>query len=261
MNLAEVEYNHQHLLPHVNIFLSMLSKYKNLTVKVKESAIAVLACLSEMQEFKQQYNNLRDSAIPTTLMCLRENSTILVLNAVKIIEKISTDVWLRGPIGKEEGSIELLLKLLESSDNEIRTRTGNILVNLSLNDKISLAIRTIGLSNVLNLVQSTDNSFVIAGLHILSNMSPKPDNRIAIREAGGLDIIVKLLENPNVQELAISTLAYLSLNDDETQKILQVNGVVELLTNISNNNVRLKILIQNGLDVITGKSNQFIRPG
>ncbi|NWV63981.1 ARMC3 protein, partial [Malurus elegans] len=197
---------------------------------VRRNAIMVFGIMASNHDVKKLLkeldvtNSLISQLTPEEDVVIHEFATLcLAFMAVEYTIKVKIF---------KQGGLEPLIRLLGSPDPDVKKNSVECIYLLVQDFQIRAAARELNLiPPLVGLLQSEYPVIQVLALRTLEVMSKDRETRIILGENKGLDRLVNILENSELNDLHIETLAVLAncLEDVQTLQLIQTTGGLKKL--------------------------------
>ncbi|KAM6215306.1 armadillo repeat-containing protein 3 isoform 2-T2 [Rhynchocyon petersi] len=141
----------------------------------------------------------------------------------------------------EQGGLEPLIRLLSSPDPDVKKNSIECIYNLVQDFHCRTTIQELNaIPPVLELLKSEYPIIQLLALKTLGLLTNEKESRVMLRENQGLDLLIKILETKEMNDLHIEALSVIAncLEDMDTMMLIQqTGGLKKLLTFAENSTI------------------------
>jgi hypothetical protein len=212
---------------------------------------ATIIALCSLRDFNLQQENcqmaIRDVGGLEILINLLETDEIKCkIGALKILKEITTNALIRRTI-TDLGGLKTMVSILREQNKELKCLAAETIANIAHLRRARRSIRQHG--GIKNLVSLLDCSGVTpsevarSGALALWSCSKSERNKLAMRRAGAIPLLAKLLKSPK-HEMLIPVVGTLQecASDPSYRLAIRTEGMIEdLVRNLRSNNAELQM--------------------
>ena len=204
----------------------------NEELQVRVCGLIYESC-EQVPSARQMLHELK--VVPAVLPLLSSSAEEVQESAARAIEKLSRMPAAAIAVRRAgEQGIQALIDLMASTDEGVQLAAICALVNIAHSDpKAAAAIRDCdGLKPLVAFLVSANVAIQIAAANTLLGCSRNEANKTVLRELGAIEQLLKMLPftNPrDAQAAAVATLAYLTLNEDDSRVLVRLQGGLKKL--------------------------------
>uniref|UniRef100_A0A8C5TBM0 Armadillo repeat containing 3 n=1 Tax=Malurus cyaneus samueli TaxID=2593467 RepID=A0A8C5TBM0_9PASS len=197
---------------------------------VRRNAIMVFGIMASNHDVKKLLKEL-DVTNSLISQLTPEEDVVIHEFATLCLAYMAVEYTIKVKIFKQ-GGLEPLIRLLGSPDPDVKKNSVECIYLLVQDFQIRAAARELNLiPPLVGLLQSEYPVIQVLALRTLEVMSKDRETRIILGENKGLDRLVNILENSELNDLHIETLAVLAncLEDVQTLQLIQTTGGLKKL--------------------------------
>lgn len=221
----------QNILIQYDVLALLLDHLEHTNRNVRRMAAMTLSELS-VNLSVQSVLVSPDNVVRLVRVLMNDNDCVVDEVASCALLRLGSDAAGRAMLLRTD-AVEALVKRLTSKDPDVlKTCLDTLLVVLDFPEAVEKFVQGGGVPNALDLVESEYPVLQTLALTTLKKAMSSVDGRVQMREAGGLERLITVLENGRLDDLHSNTVAVLdgAIHDaDNIRAIHEFNGLEKIL--------------------------------